>query len=170
MKKIFTLALGLVLSIAMFAADRRPVVTVSTNRKFEVVIDGRNYGSGSISSVALYGGRHTVAVYETGRSLFFNSRRMVSSSSFQMRNSDIAISVDRFGQMNISESRQTGWNDGNGRFDSRDAYQSNNSYDNRDMHQGGARNDSRDAHQNDNRYSNRDVQQNDRNSHDKRGH
>ena len=170
MKKIFTLAFGIVLSIAMFAADRRPIVTVSANRKFEIVIDGRSYASNNMSPVVLsnlYGGRHSVAVYEQGRSFFFSRKKLVSSSSFQLRNADIAISVDRFGQVNISESRQQGWYDGNGggRFDGRDVQK-----DSRDMHQNDKNYDNRDMHQNDKSYNSRDAQQNDRNTHDRRGH
>jgi hypothetical protein len=36
---------------------------------------------------------------------FANSKRLVASSSFQLRNSDVQINIDRFGQLQISESR-----------------------------------------------------------------
>jgi hypothetical protein len=116
MKKIFTLALGLMLTVAMFAADRKPTVTVTTARKYAIVIDGRKYFSeGSAINISnLNEGRHNVKVYAISRGIFMRSKKLVASSSFQLRNKDVQIDVDRFGQMDISESRfgrDWGWND-----------------------------------------------------------
>jgi hypothetical protein len=115
MKKIFTLTLGLMLTVAMFAADRRPVVTVSAPRKFEIVIDGQryvsNYGN-AISISNMYSGRHSIKVYELRPGFFMRSKTLVASSGFQVRNRDLQINVDRFGHLQISESRSgRDWND-----------------------------------------------------------
>ena len=107
MKKLFTLTLGLMLTLAMFAADRRPTVTVTTARKYEIVIDGRHYiSNGNAFNISsLHTGRHQVKVYELGRGLFMNSRRLVASSAFRLRNNDVRIHIDRFGNMKIIESK-----------------------------------------------------------------
>lgn len=115
MKKIFTLMLGLMLTAAMFAADRRPTVTVTTAKKFEIVIDGRryvtNYGN-TMSISNLYDGRHNIRVYEMRHGFFMRKKRLVASSSFQLRNNDVQIHVDRFGHLDISQSRfGHDWND-----------------------------------------------------------
>ncbi|HEV8508343.1 MAG TPA: hypothetical protein VGQ53_23235 [Chitinophagaceae bacterium] len=124
MKKIFTLALGLMLTVAMFAADRRPTVTVTSAKKYAIVIDGKRYFSNgnTINISSLYNGRHDIKVYKMKRSGFFiNTRRLVASSSFQLRNSDVAINIDRFGQLQISESRfGRGWDRDYGRDSDRD--------------------------------------------------
>jgi len=114
MKKIFTLALGLVLTVAMFAADRRPSVAVSSAKKFVVVIDGKRYFShgNTINISSLFYGRHDVKVYKMKRGFFMNTKRLVATSSFQLRNNDVKININRFGQLQISESRfGRDWND-----------------------------------------------------------
>src|SRR3982750_4352635 len=98
MKKIFTLAIASLLTLSMFAADRKPSVTLTTNKKFEVVIDGKSYGSALNSTMNvsnIYGGRHTIKVYSLKNGLFSKQRRLVSTSTFQLNRSDINISVDR---------------------------------------------------------------------------
>ena len=108
MKKIFTLVLGLMLTVAMFAADRRPVVTVNAPRRYEIVIDGRrflnNYGN-EVTISNLNSGRHRIQVFETRPGLFMKSKKLVASSAFKLKNSDVKINVDRFGQLQIIESR-----------------------------------------------------------------
>jgi len=126
MKKIFTLMTGLLLTVAMFAADHRPTVTINSMgsaRRFEVVIDGRTYANaGSMLSITnLRSGNHSIKVYETSRGFsFFKRKQLVSSSLFQLRNQDIRITLDRFGNISISQDRfdrydrgrdQRDWND-----------------------------------------------------------
>jgi hypothetical protein len=43
-------------TVAMFAADRRPTVTVTSARTFEIVIDGRHYmpNYGNTVSISTY--------------------------------------------------------------------------------------------------------------------
>lgn len=108
MKKIFTLALGLMFTVAMFAADRRPTVTITSAKRYAIVIDGKQYftnTSNTINISSLFNGRHDVKVYKMKRGFFMNTKRLVASSSFQLRNSDVKINIDRFGQLQISESR-----------------------------------------------------------------
>ena len=105
----------------MFAADRRPMVTVTSPRKYEVVIDGRHYiSNGSTVNIgSLFNGRHNVKVYEI-KPGFFTRKRLVANSTFQLRNNDIRIAVDRFGNMQIKESRFDRDRDDDRRFDGRD--------------------------------------------------
>lgn len=114
MKKIFTLALGLMLTVAMFAADRKPTVTVTSVKRYAIVIDGKQYltNGNTLNISSLFYGRHDVKVYKVKRGFLMNTKRLVASSSFQLRNSDVKIDIDRFGQLQISESRfGRGWND-----------------------------------------------------------
>ena len=114
MKKIFTLVLGLMFTVAMFAADRRPSVTVTSARRYAIVIDGKQYftnGGNTINISSLFNGRHDIKVYKMKRGFFMNTKRLVASSSFQLRNSYVKINVDRSGQLQISESRfRRDWN------------------------------------------------------------
>jgi hypothetical protein len=114
MKKFFTLVLGLMFTVAMFAADRRPTVTVTSTKRYAIVIDGKQYFTkgNTINISSLFNGRHDVKVYKMKRGFFMNTRKLVASSNFQLRNSDVKINIDRFGQLQISESRfGRDWND-----------------------------------------------------------
>ena len=114
MKKIFTLVLGLMVTVAMFAADRKPTVTVTSTKRYAIVIDGKRYftNGNTINISSLFNGRHDVKVYKMKRGFFVNTRKLVASSNFQLRNSDVKINIDRFGQLQISESRfGRDWND-----------------------------------------------------------
>jgi hypothetical protein len=107
MKKIFTLVLGMMITAAIFAADRKPMVTVSASKRYTVVIDGRQYRTnGSTISISnLFNGEHAVRVYKGKPGFFMNANKLVASSGFQVRNNDVQINIDRFGQIQISESR-----------------------------------------------------------------
>ena len=114
MKKIFTLALGLMLTVAMFAADRRPTVTVTSAKRYAIVIDGKQFltNGNTINISSLFNGRHNVKVYKMKRGFFMNTKTLVASSNFQLRNNDVKIDIDRYGQLQISESRfGRDWND-----------------------------------------------------------
>lgn len=126
MKKSFTMCLGLILTAAVFAADKRPDVTIVSMKKYEIVVDGRTYFSNDrmISMNNLRKGRHTIQVYETKAGFsFFKRKQLVASKSFQLRNNDVKITIDRLGNMNIMEDRfgrdnrygndQRGWDDHN---------------------------------------------------------
>ena len=114
MKKIFTLVLGLMFTVAMFAADRKPTVTVTSTKRYAIVIDGKQYftNGNTINISSLFNGRHDVKVYKMKRGFFMNTKKLVASSNFQLRSSDVKINIVRFGQLQISESRfGRGWND-----------------------------------------------------------
>lgn len=141
MKKIFTLTMGVLLSVALLAADRRPVVTISSVKNFKVVIDGRSYfGTDmTISLTNLYHGRHSIQVYEMRRGYFQNRERLLNSSTFFLTGKDILIRIDWFGNISIKERkgyRRFGNNDHRGwdRDDDRDYDRRNDNrdYDRRD--------------------------------------
>ena len=130
MKKIFTICLGLALTAAVFAADRKPDVTIISTKKYEIVVDGRTYYSNSrmMNIDNLRNGRHTIQVYDMSSNRgfsIFQKKRLVASKAFQLRNNDVKITIDRFGQLSITEDRfgrdskygndNRGWDDHNGR-------------------------------------------------------
>lgn len=97
------------LTVALFAADRRPTVTIQSGRNYEIVIDGKSYFSnnnGTMNLVKLRDGRHTISVYKVNnQGLFRKSRKMVSASAFTVRDNDIRIVVDFYGKIQVTESR-----------------------------------------------------------------
>jgi hypothetical protein len=108
MKKIFTLIAATFLTIAVFAADRRPSVTLMTSRNYEVIIDDQSYSGNGVMEISLmHKGQHSIKVYEQKRGRFFNLRgkKLVSATTFQVGRDDIDISIDFRGQINISEDR-----------------------------------------------------------------
>jgi hypothetical protein len=122
MKKIFTLALASLMTVALFAADRRPSVTLTTAKRFEVVIDGTSYasGMGNMMNVSLMNkNQHTIKVYELRGGLFSKQKRLVSTQTFRTTGkSDIAINVNRIGQITVKQEKDyRGWEDKNGRND-----------------------------------------------------
>ena len=105
MKTIFALLLGLFVTATSFAADRRPTVTLSGNRNYEIAIDGRSYSDNNnyINISNLRNGRHSIEVYEFRRGLFGRTRRLISSRDFLLRNNDVSINIDRFGAIQVYE-------------------------------------------------------------------
>jgi hypothetical protein len=115
MKKIFTLIAASVLTIASFAADHKPVVTLKASRNYEIVIDGRSYSGSSILNLSnIRSGQHSIKVYEMSRGFMFRkAKRLVDASTFQVRNNDVDISIDFRGQISVTEDRfgHDKWND-----------------------------------------------------------
>jgi hypothetical protein len=108
MKKIFTLGLGLALAAASFAADRKPDVTIMSAKKYQIVVDGKTYFNNNkmMNIDNLRNGRHTLQVFEMNQAFsIFKRKQLVSSKTFQLRNNDIRIMIDRFGNINITEDR-----------------------------------------------------------------
>ena len=108
MKKIFTMCLGLVLAAAVFAADKRPDVTIISAKKYEIVVDGRTYFSQNkmINIDNLRNGRHTIQVFEMNKGFsIFKRKQLVASKTFRLRNNDVRISIDRYGHLTIREDR-----------------------------------------------------------------
>jgi hypothetical protein len=108
MKKIFTLVAATLLTVASFAADRKPSVTLKASNNYEVVIDGISYSGNGLMEISLMrAGQHSIKVYEQKRGGFFNMRRkrVVDASTFQVGRNDVNISIDFRGQISITEDR-----------------------------------------------------------------
>lgn len=110
MKKLFTLAAGILATFAVFAADRNPVITVTSTKNFKVVIDGKTFfpGNNPVRLTGLHNGRHTIRVYEMRRGLFERRERLVTSSSFRTRGHDVRIMIDQFGKIRMQEIKRDG--------------------------------------------------------------
>lgn len=110
MKKMFTLLSGLLMAVAVMAADRRPVVTVNSMKNYKVVIDGKAYFSNNsqISIANLGRGNHFIQVFEMRRGYFERRERLISSTSFTLRKNDVRIFIDRFGDIRIRELKSNG--------------------------------------------------------------
>jgi len=132
------MCLGLVLTAAVFAADRTPDVTIISMKKYEIVVDGRTYYSNNrmLNIDNLRNGRHTIQVYDMSSNRgfsIFQKKRLVVSKAFQLRNNDVKITISQFGQLTITEDR-FGRNDRNGN-DNR-GWDDHNGVDQRDDHNG----------------------------------
>jgi hypothetical protein len=105
MKKIFTLALGVLFTTMMFAADRRPSVSLVNKGNYKIVIDGRSFfaNNSNMNLSNIMGGRHTVKVYELRQGIFMKSERLVDAATFDLRRNDIKLTVGRNGQIRIQE-------------------------------------------------------------------
>ena len=104
MKKLVTLAVVCMLTVAAFAADRYPSVTIKSKRNFEIVVDGRNYNNdNNIRIDKMRSGMHTIKVYERSRGFFGNRMKLVSSKSFFVRNEDLRITVNAYGMVDVDE-------------------------------------------------------------------
>lgn len=105
MKKFFSLAAGIFLSAAVFAAGRGPVVTVNSYSDYKIVIDGRSYFGNNITLNLdnYYGTDHNIRVYEMRRGFFGNREVLVSSSNFRADRNDVVINIDRYGYIDVRE-------------------------------------------------------------------
>lgn len=103
------MCLGLVITAVVFAAEKRPDLTIISAKKYEIVIDGKAYFSNNrmMSIENLRSGRHTIQVFEMNRGGFsmFKRKQLVTSKVFQIRNNDLKITIDRFGHLTITEDR-----------------------------------------------------------------
>ena len=136
------MCLGLALTAVVFAADRKPDVTIISMKRYEIVVDGRAYFSNNkiMNIDNLRNGRHTIQVYEMNNRGFsiFKRKQLVTSRMFQLRNNDVKIMIDRFGQLTITENRfgrddkygndNRGWDDHNGK-DQRDDHNGRDNHD-----------------------------------------
>lgn len=122
--------MGLFLAVAIFAADKRPDVTVISAKKYEIVIDGRSYMSNSkvLNIDNLRNGFHSIRVYEMNPFFSVHKRKqLVASERFMLKNKDVQITIDRFGHLRIQEEKfgnghdnrkdKKGWDDHNDRKD-----------------------------------------------------
>ena len=106
------------MTVLVFAADHRPMVTVKSMKNYKIVIDGRSFfGSNSSINIAnIRSGRHTIQVFEMRRGYYGRRsfERMVASSAFRVDRRDVVIHIDYFGNISIREMKRYG------RFDRRD--------------------------------------------------
>lgn len=105
MKKFFSLAAGMLLTAAVFAAGRGPTVTISSYSDYKIEVDGRSYFGNNISLSLddYYNNSHTIRVYEMRRGFFGTREVLISSSNFRADRNDIAITIDRYGRIDVRE-------------------------------------------------------------------
>jgi hypothetical protein len=110
MKKLFTLVAGLFIMAVAIAADRRPVVTIDNSKNYKIVIDGKSYfGSNMTISVNnMLPGKHTIKVFEIKQNRYMKKEKLVDASTFQLGRNDVNISINRFGDISITEIRDRG--------------------------------------------------------------
>lgn len=120
MKKIYFL-----LTVTLFAATlslsaQRVMLRLYNN--YEVNIDGRYYGTNATVPTLSYG-QHTVKLYEVqpGFLGIGKKRNLVSSSTFEMRDNDVIIEADQYGQLRINQV-------GNNNSQTRNRERNNNEY------------------------------------------
>ena len=113
MKRIFTLLLGTIFSLALFAYDgTRLTVNTVSNMKMTVEIDGRRYNmdrSKTLSLRDLSAGRHTIRIYHERRnnSIFNRNRQeVIYNQTFHLRRDyHLDITINRFGRVMVDERR-----------------------------------------------------------------
>jgi len=127
MKKIFTLLASFILTLSLFAAAKpKTMLTIQSydQSDIRVVIDGRRFepNTSFLRIRDLQPGYHQVKVYHERRSglftIFGNKYDMVYNNSMFVRpQSNITITIDRYGRAQMSESRMNGrnydWDDRN---------------------------------------------------------
>jgi hypothetical protein len=137
MKKIFTLVAATLFTVALFAADRRPVVTLKAPRNYEIVIDGQSYFSNSsmINVSNIRTGQHNIKVYEANNRgfMFKKAKRLVSTSTFSLRNNSVDITIGLRGQISITEDRFDHDMRGGSKGNDRDTNYGNDRNDNHDQ-------------------------------------
>lgn len=118
MKTIFTLLTSLFISITMFAADAKPksslFIQSQNNGDVRVIIDGRRFepNNNSLRIDGLEAGSHAVKIYQQKNNgnfnLFGKKYQVVFNGNVTVRpRANVMITVDRFGNANISDSRNT---------------------------------------------------------------
>ena len=119
MKKISTLILAGLMTMAVSAAERQPMVTVNnTSNNYEVMIDGQTYNNGNSATIPnMAQGTHRVEVYQVVKKLFAKQRTLVSSSNFELGNNDVTINVDQNGQLRINQAGNSTTRKNRGRTD-----------------------------------------------------
>ena len=134
MKKFTLFVLSGLFAFAAIASAPQPQVTIRMAKNYEVTIDGQRYISNTTLS-NLSQGYHQVQVF-SAKGLLVKKRTLVSSSSFNLRNSSVMIDVDQNGQLQIFQDNSYGSNGGvyddrNGGYDNR-----NGTYDSRNGNRG----------------------------------
>lgn len=107
MKRIFTLFTMLFITLALFAADHRPIVMVNSSKNYKIVIDGRSYYSSdrNIKLNNLHKGYHTIKVFEMRRIGYNQREKLVGSTTFKLNRKNVIINIGRYGDIYIRETR-----------------------------------------------------------------
>jgi hypothetical protein len=106
MKSLLSFAAGLLMMFTATATDHRPSVSIRSGNHYEVYVDGRKFSNNHQDlQRRLHPGRHTVSVFQRQQGFFGQRLRLVSTRNFVIRNNDLRIIVDRFGQVHIEENR-----------------------------------------------------------------
>lgn len=102
MKKISLFIVSALLLGTISASAQRVILKISNN--YEVNIDGNYYDYNETVPTLSYG-THTVKLYEVkpGFLGIGKKRTLLSSSNFELRNNDVTIEVDQYGQLRINE-------------------------------------------------------------------
>ena len=119
MKKILTIILGSFLGVAVSASELQPQVTLRTTSNYDVKIDNNFYNGNTTTIPNLGQGNHRVEVYQVkaGSGIFGigKKRVLVSTSQFTLRNNDVVIDVNQYGETRIYDSGYNGTNNNQGR-------------------------------------------------------
>lgn len=137
MKTIFTLITSLFISMTMFASNAKPTSSLfiqsQASGDVRVIIDGRRFepNDNSLRINGLEAGSHTVKIYQQKNNGIFNlfgkKYEVVFDRKINVKpNSNVMITVDRTGKVNISDLKTNNRNDRS--FDSRN-WDNNRSYD-----------------------------------------
>lgn len=111
MKRIFTLLLGTIFSLSLFAAEgsRLSISAITTSTVYKVEVDGRKFAmkDNSITLGYLTEGRHQVKITREKKSNSFRRVEEViySSAVFLKKGFHLDITVSRFGKVMIDERR-----------------------------------------------------------------
>ena len=109
MKKFITLAVVGLFTLTAMAADHYPSVTIKSKSRFQIMVDGMRYFNDNTIHLDRIGrGMHTIKVFERSYGFFGPRLRLVSAKNFFVRNSDLYITVDRSGFVDIDE-MNNGW-------------------------------------------------------------
>lgn len=98
---------------AVSASAQRVFIRIPSN--YEVSIDDRNYvNNETVNSIGY--GQHTVKLFKQSTGIWGVIKRKVpvSTSSFEMRNNDVTIEADQYGQLRIYDSGYNNNQNGNG--------------------------------------------------------
>lgn len=103
MKKIYLLTVVAFFVTVISATAQRVLLHLPSN--YEVTIDDRYYVNNETVNSISYG-QHTVKLYQLRPGILGIGKRrvLVNTSFFEMRNNDVNIDVDQYGQLRIYES------------------------------------------------------------------
>jgi len=109
MKTIFTLIAFSFMSSAIFAGEKNPSLTVTSNGEYLIIIDGKRFDNEKkISMTGLGKGIHYIDVFKKKKGLFGSKYRLVSSKQFEMPNKDLVIDINGSGYITIGKQGE-GW-------------------------------------------------------------